>query len=163
MKLYEITEDMRELHQMAEAGELTHEQIADTLEGLGLQFDDKARNVLIIRAEMLGNVAKLDAEIDRLAELKKAQVNSAEHLTEYLKQNMIALKKDSLSLGIFKVTLRKAGLMLGTIDETKIPEYFWTEIPASRKYDRNALLKLVKETPIAGIEMVDASRGLTIK
>jgi len=163
MKLYEITNDMRELSNLAESGELTHDDIADTMEGLNLEFEDKARNVLKVRAQMLSNVAGLDVEIDRLTKLKKSQTNSVDQLTSYLKQNMIALGKDRLALGIFKVTLRQASVMLGTVDETKIPDYFWTEIPASRKYDRASLLKSVKDHPIEGIELVDASRGLTIK
>jgi len=85
MKLYEITNDMRELSNLAESGELTHEDIADTMEGLNLEFEDKARNVLKVRAQMLSNVAGLDVEIDRLTKLKKSQTNSVDQLTSYLK------------------------------------------------------------------------------
>ena len=91
MKLYEITNDLRELHALAESGELTEEMIADTVEGLDMQFEDKARGVLIVRSQMLSNVDVISAEIDRLTALKKSAANSAERLTDYLKMNMLAL------------------------------------------------------------------------
>jgi hypothetical protein len=163
MKLYEITNDMRELQALAENGELSAEDIADTLEGLEGAFDAKAEAALKVRQSMLGDVAAIDKEISRLVDLKKAPENSAERLSEYIKSNMMALDKDKIDLGVFKLTLKKSSVKLGSIDESKVPAEFWALIPESFKVDKRALLKAAKESPIDGVELGESSRALIIK
>lgn len=163
MKLYEITNDMRELQAMADSGELSPEDIQDTMDGLDIAFEQKAEAVLKVRQSMLGEVANIEQEIERLVKLKEAPENSATRLGDYLKGGMLALDKDKLDLGIFKVTLKKASVKLGDIDETKVPEIFWTVVPESKKLDKRTLLKAAKESPIEGVELTESSRALMIK
>ena len=163
MKLYEITNDLRELNALAEAGELTLEMIEDTVEALDMQFDDKARGVLIVRAQQLASVGVIDAEIERLTALKKSAANSADRLTDYLKMNMLALGRDNLALDLFKVTLKKPGKMLGAIDEATLPDEYWKTVPETRKVDKVALLRAAKAETIAGVEIVESTRALIIK
>jgi hypothetical protein len=163
MKLYEITNDMRSLQTMADTGELTADDIKDTMEGLDIAFDQKAVAVLKVRQSMLAEVRTIEEEIERLVDLKKAPENSATRLGDYLKDGMLLVNKDKLDLGIFKLTLKKASKKLGEIDESKVPDDFWSIIPESKKLDKRALLKAVKESPIEGVELADSSRALIIK
>lgn len=163
MKLYEIADNMRELQAMADAGELTETDIADTLEGLTGEFNDKAEAALKVRQSMLGEVAAIEREIDRLISLKQAPINSAQRLGDYIKNNMLALNKDKIDLGIFKLTLKKPSVKLGAIDESKIPNVFFTVVPESKKLDKRALLKAAKESPMEGVELGESERALIIK
>lgn len=163
MKLYEITENMAGLQALADTEDLSPEMIADTMEGLQAEFSEKATAVLQVRASMLGEVAMIDNEIERLVSLKKTPENNANRLTEYLKANMLATKTDKLDLGIFKVTLRKASKKLGEIDESKISNTYWTIIPSTKKLDKRLLLAAAKEAPIDGVEIIDSERAISIK
>lgn len=163
MKLYEITNDIRELLAMADAGELSLSDIQDTMEALDLEFNEKAEAVIKVRQQMLADIAAIDKEIERLETLKSAPQKSAIRLEEYLKDMMLATEKDKLDLGLFKVTLRKASVVLGDIDEDKVPEQFWTEVPATRKLDKRSLLSAAKESEIEGVNLGESKRSLIIK
>lgn len=163
MKLYEITNDIRDLLAMAESGDLSSSDIEDTLEALNLEFNAKAEAVIKVRQQMLSDVVSIDREIERLESLKSAPQKSAARLEEYLKDMMLATNKDKLDLGLFKVTLRKASVVLGEIDEDKIPAEFWTEVPATRKLDKRSLLSAAKQGEIEGVTLGESKRSLTIK
>jgi len=163
MKLYEITDNMRELQAMADTGKLSESDIQDTMEALDCEFEEKAEAVLKVRQSMLGEVDNIEKEICRLVDLKKAPLNSANRLGEYLKNSMLLLNKDKADLGIFKLTLKKASLKLGAIDESKIPISCLITVPESTKLDKRMLLSMVKQEPIEGIELVESARALIIK
>lgn len=163
MKLYEITDNMRELQAMADTGELSAEEIKDTMDLLGVEHGEKVEACLKVRQSMLGEISAIDNEIERLTSLKKSPEKTAAHLLDYIKESMISLGKDKLDLGVFKVTLRKATRQLGEIDESKIPDIFFTTIPESKKLDKKALLKSAKESSVAGVELKDSARSLLIK
>ena len=163
MKLYEITESMAGLQSLADTEELTPEMIADTMEGLQAEFSEKATAILQVRQRMMGEVAMIDVEIERLQALKKTPSNNADKLSEYLKANMLATETDKLELGLFKVTLKKAGVKLGEVREEFVPSEFFTAIPATKKLDRRALLAAAKVHHVDGVLLVDAERGLVIK
>lgn len=163
MKLYEITNDTRELQAMADSGELSAEDIADTLDGLDIQFDQKVKAALSVRQSMLANASGISGEIERLFKLQRAAENNAERINEYIKSNMLALGKDSCDLGIFKVSLRKATVQLADVDMERVPSGFFNLVPASRSLDRKRLLAAAKKGDIVGVELGKSSRALIIK
>lgn len=163
MKLYEITEDMREIQALVDSGELTPEMVADTIEGLDGQFDDKVRATLKVRQSMIGDISSLDSEIERLSKMKNTLENSCTWLTEYVHNAMLLTQREKLDLGIFKLSLRKATEQLGELDESKIPSGYFNVIPESKKLDRRMLLKDAKLNPIEGVKMTQSKRSLTIK
>lgn len=163
MKLYEITEEMKAVQALVDRGDMTDEMVADTLEALSGEFEDKARAVLMVRQGILADVAGVEKELERLNKLKTACNNDAERLADYLKNNMLRLEKDKADLGIFKLTLRKPARKLGEIEEWKIPEQFFTVIPESKKLDKRALLAAVKAGETDCVELIDGERSLQIR
>jgi hypothetical protein len=163
VKLYEITEEMRELQSLADTGELTVEMIADTMDSLECMFEKKAEAALMVRQGMLAEVAGIDSEIARLEALKAAPMANAARIVQYIKSNMLALDKDKADLGLFKLTLRKATDKLGEIDESKVPNQFWNVVPQSMKLNKLALLAYVKVNGMEGVELTKSERSLTIK
>lgn len=163
MRLYEITEDMRELQRMADDGELSADDISATMEGLELEFDDKARACLKVRQSMLGSANALNAEIERMEILEQSYLISAMNLQNYVKNGMLLTKRDKVDLGIFKLSIRKATKKLGELDEDKIPKSYFTEVPATTKLDKKQLLKDAKESAIEGVTLTETARSLTIK
>ncbi len=163
MKLYEITNEMRELQALADTGELTLEMIGDTMDSLECMFEKKAEAALMVRQGMLAEVAGIDNEIERLEALKAAPMASAVRLVEYIKSNMLALNKDKANLGLFKLTLRKPTKMLGWVDTPRVPDQFWVTVPESKKIDKRALLAYAKVNDIDYVDLDDSDRSLTIK
>lgn len=163
MKLYEITDNIRELQALAESGEISESDIKDTMDALDCEFDQKIEAVLRVRQSLLSDVLSIEREIERLTELKKAPENSCVRLSEYIKGNMLILEKDQIDLGIFKVTLKKPTQKLGEIDESKVPDKYFTIIPETKRLDKKALLKAVKENPIDGVQLAESERALLIK
>ena len=163
MKLYEITKDMREIEALVDQGELTPEMVADTIEDLDGQFDDKMRSTLKVRQGMLADIAGLDSELERLTKMKKTLQSSCDWLTDYVKNAMLMTQREKLDLGIFKLSLRKATEQLGELDEDKIPAEYFSIIPESKKLDKKTLLKDAKVSPIEGVKLGQSARSLTIK
>lgn len=163
MKLYEIKEQFKGLQALVDSGELTKEDIADTLESLDASLEEKVKNCLMIRQHYLAESAALDAEASRLIALQVAADKKAESLLEYVKLNMLSIGKDKLDAGLFKLTLRKAVKKLGDIDEAKVPAEFFTVIPEVKKLDKRALLKAAKESDIEGVTVIDGERSLMVK
>ncbi len=163
MKLYEITNDMRGLQALADNGDLSLGDIKDTMDALDIQFEQKAEAAIKVRQSMLANVANIEAEIDRLIDLKKAPENNAQRIGDYIKANMLALEKDKVDLGLFKLTLKKSTQKLGPIDESLVPEEFWAVVPETKKLDKRALLKAAKESSVKGVALTQSERALIIK
>ena len=161
--LYKITDEIRELQAMCDADYLSTDDIEDTMAALKCEFDKKIEACLQVRQIQLNEVMAIDAEIDRLCSLKKVPQGNAEWLGGYIKNNMLANNLDKLDTGLFKLTLRKPMKKLGDVYEDLIPQKFFTEIPASRKLDKRALLAAAKISHIEGVEIIDSERSLTIK
>ena len=163
MKLYEISEQFKALRSMFDNGEIDADTLKDTLAGIDLEFEDKARNCLMMARELEATSEGIKKEIDRLKSLQKSVDSNAEWLLDYIKLNMEAAEKDKLDLGLFKVTLRAPSKAVNIIDESKIPSEYFRVVPESRQVDKSALSAALKLNPIEGAELIYGKRSLLIK
>jgi len=163
MKLYEIANEYRELLAMVEDGELSADDIADTLEAMDASFEDKARNCLMVMKELEAAASGAKAEADRLSALASSRKAQAEKLKEYVSENMQSTNKDKMDLGIFALTLKKATKVVDVKDESSIPKTYFVEVPATEKLDKASLLAALKVGPVDGAELKDGKRALIIK
>jgi hypothetical protein len=163
MKLYDIAQEYNEILRLVDAGELTQEMIADTLESIGAEFEAKARNCMMIVSQLDSDSDGIKTQIDRLKALQKSVDNSRENLVDYIKEQMISIGSERLDLGIFKLTVRAATKAVNVLDESKIPEQYWRVIPESKVVDKSALSAALKIGIVDGAELVDGKRALLIK
>ena len=163
MRLYDIAQEYNQLLQLVDNGELTAEMVADTLESINAEFDAKALNCMMVVAQLDSDSSGIDGQIARLKMLKSSIDSSRENLVEYVKAGMLAVDKDKLDLGLFKLSIRKATVQLGAVDESKVPAKFWVTIPESKRLDRAALLAVRKLEEIEGVELGESKRSLQIK
>lgn len=163
MRLYEIRDEYLGLLSLAEDGELSHEAIADTVEALDYEFEDKARNCIMVMKELEAGAETARAEMERLKALAENRKKQAERVKEYVSANMQAINKDKMDLGIFSLTLKKPTKVAEVLDESKIPEAYFVEIPATKKLDKRSLLADLKSGPVNGAELKDGKRALLIK
>lgn len=164
MRLFDIAQEYVQLLQLVDAGELSADDVKDTLESINAEFDVKARNCMMVVRQLQADEDGIKKEIDRLTALKKSISSSSENLIDYIKAGMEATSKDKLDLGLFKLTLKVATKAVEVVDESQIPAKYFRVIPESKVVDKVALSKDLKdEIEITGAKLVDGKRALLIK
>ena len=108
MTLYEITDTYKNFMEMVETGEIPEEAIADTLEGLQGDFNDKADNVACMFKNLSANVTAMKAERDALNERIKSKQSKADSLKHYLSESMKALELSKIETARNAISFRKS-------------------------------------------------------
>ena len=121
MKLYEITEQHKDLLKLADESEDMAQAVADTMESLEGDFDDKAISLMYVVNDMSDNVSIIDSEVKRLTDRKKTIVNKQESMKEYLRFNMEESGISKIECPLFTITLAKGRDIVQIQDEGKIP------------------------------------------
>ena len=80
MTLHELTEEFQQLLALAEDPETDEQILADTMEGLEGEIEQKADNYAIIIQELQSEAYKVKAEIDRLQLRKKSLENNIQRM-----------------------------------------------------------------------------------
>lgn len=166
-KLYEITEEARALEKFAEDNDLTAADIADTLEGVQLEFQDKAIQVANFIKNLDPFEAGLDAEIKRLQAKKKALQNRRESIKDYLRKNMQANGISKIECPAFTIRLKAAQPKVAIDDERALPDEY-TAVKTVISPDKKALLGALKKAKengeeIPGAHLEDGTAPLEIK
>lgn len=163
MKLYEISEQFRNLQALFDNEMIDAQSFSDTLESIEAEFTDKARNCVMMQRELEMRLSAIKTEKARLSKLELSQNAAIERIEEYLRHNMEATNHDKLDLGIFSLTLKKASLRLpNEINENEVPKEYFKVIPETKTLDKVALLSAAKSGKV-NIELVEGKRALLIK
>jgi len=164
MKLYELTEQHRELAVLAESdeGDLS-EALADTFEALEGEFNDKAISVIHVVKNMDADGDAIDNEIKRLQARKKSVQNKQNWMREYLRSNMEASGISKIECPIFTIALAKGRDIVEITDEGKIDaEYL--NIKTSVTPIKADILKALKEgKEVSGCRLSKSNSSLRIK
>lgn len=156
MKLYEITSSLREVASI----DAPYEQLADTLDDLRIDFAVKVDGCLAIRQEYVRQSEVYQSEIDRLAELKRANDSKAESLKKYVLDNMVSsgIKKHT---GLFSATIAKGLQYLSIKDENLIPSAY---LVVKQSVDKRKITQDIKGgIEVYGAELVTGSERILIK
>ena len=166
MKLRELTGQYLELSSMAtdSDSDLTPELIADTLESIEGEFNEKAVAVTHIISNMDSDIDIIDAEIQRLQSRKKVLQNGNDRIREYLKSNMIASDITKITCPLFSITLAKGRDVVSIDDESAIADEFMT-VKTSITPDKREILKALKDNPdsVTGASLTTTEPSLRIK
>src|SRR5690554_4150616 len=102
--LYDIAKDYRQLMQLED---VPAEAIADTMEAIEGEFQDKATNLIKVTLNIGGEIDQIDNEIERLSKMKQVRQNAINRLRDYLKTNMDATGINKIEHPLFSITLSK--------------------------------------------------------
>lgn len=105
MELYKISDQYAALMDMA--NDIPADALADTLESIQADFDEKAINVALVIQNLKSDENQLKEEIDRLTVKKKAIKARQDRLREYLLTNMQAIKKINVKSPLINITLKR--------------------------------------------------------
>ena len=108
MKLYELTHDYLAFMQAIENDEIPEEAIADTLEAITAEIEDKADNIACLLKNLDAEVVAIKAEETRLAERRKAKEKYHERLKAYLSDTLQAAGLNKIETARNKITFRKS-------------------------------------------------------
>lgn len=108
MKLYEIANDYLALMQAIENDEIPEEAIADTLEAIVAEIEDKADNIACLLKNIDADIIAIKAEEARLAERRKVKEKSAERIKQYLSDVLQSAAIDKVETARNRITFRKS-------------------------------------------------------
>ena len=171
MKLYQITNDLKELEDLMSAevdGEVVEDREA-ILKAMNEALENKGASVIkkIQEYEKLSKEAKEEAQ--RLMDLSKYYAKEADRIKSYVVVCMEAGNIPKIETSVGKITTRKGAVNLKIVDEDKIPEaYKKREVVETVKVDKVQLKKDLKDVGIEGqklmgVELVRGNTSLTIK
>ena len=158
VKLYELTDDFKQVQQMIEEG---HEGLEDTLESIELAIEDKLENIARLIKNIEGDIAAFKAEEKRLAERRKTLENEVKNLKQYAEEQLKATGEKKIKAGTFTFAIQKNPPSVRITDEELIPKEYY--VPVDPKLDKTKLKNLLKEgEKIPGVELVQGE-GLRIR
>ena len=123
--LYDLTGKYLELLKFASGTD--PEIFADTLEAIDGEIEEKADGYGKVIRELSGDIAKVQAEIDRLTDRKKAMVNNLAKIKDSLQAAMEVTGKRRIKTDIFSFWIQKNPPVVQVTDEKKIPKEFWKQ------------------------------------
>ena len=164
MTLYELTADYMKLLELAEDPDVDPEVIADTLEGLGGEIEDKADSYATVLASLDGDRMMLAEEIARLTDRKKAIDANVQRIKDTLQKSMVITGKTKFKTERFSFSIQKnpASVVMETDDVERIPvKYLVPQEPKINKTQIKQDLKNGMELP--GIAHLEQGESLRIK
>ncbi len=138
MKLYQLTSQHEELRALTEGGELSEQDVADTIEALSGEFEDKAVSTAIIIKEMTAEADAIAEAIKGMERRKKALKLRAEWLKDYLSRNMAELKIMSIKSPIMPIKVVKNQPSVDITNEESIPSTY-IHYDSVKKIDKKAI------------------------
>ncbi len=163
MKLYELTEQHKELAALVESGELTEDMIADTMEGIEGEFNDKAIALVKVAENMDADTTALDQMIKQLQDRKKVIENKQKSLKDYLRMNMEASEITKIECPYFTITLAQGRDMVEVMDVEKIP-LDYIDFKTERRPNKKDLLAALKDgKDIPGVTLTKTQKSLRFK
>lgn len=153
MKLYELSQNFRNLQQVlenAEEDENLKELVINSMKELECDLSTKVENIVRLIKNLQAEVEALKAEEKRLAKERKTRENKIENLQGYLFDTISGLEKREVKGGIFTVSIKKNPPKAVVEELNAIPKQFIVNTPSVDK-------KMLKEALKNG-EMIEGAK-----
>lgn len=161
--LHQITDKHRELLSLAEESEDMAQAVADTMESIEGEFEDKALSLMAVVGNMDADVLAIDNEILRLTARKKAIQSRQESMKEYLRMNMEASGINKITCPLFTITLAKGRDIVQIDNADKIPADY-LNIKTSMTPMKPEILRALKAgEKIEGASLTKSKNSIRIK
>lgn len=164
MTIYEITNDYLQLMQMMEDPELDPQTLADTMEGIEGELEDKADNYARVMKNMEADLNGIKAEIERLSTRKKTIENNIKRMKEALQFSMETTGKTKFKTELFSFGIRKNAPAV-VMDEPyieNVPERFLKY--SDPTINRSAIKEAIQNgEDLEGLAHLEQSTSLSIR
>lgn len=159
--LYEITGQFKQLMDMADEMNLTQADIADTLEGLDLEFQEKAEAYAKVIRSLEADVAAIDKETKRLSDKKRYINNNIKAMKTNLEKAMIETGNRKFKTSLFDFGIQKNPPSVKVTDEKAALKIYG--IPQPAKLDRKSMISDLKEGKELSFAELVQTEGLRIR
>ena len=163
--IYTLAEEYRALLNMldTEGDESMMEAIKDTLAGLGGDLSNHVESCVKAIKCIEGDVAALEAEIDRLDLRRRAFNARIERIREAVKCCMTAADTQKIQTALFTVSIAKGRESVQISDESLIPDDY-VNVKTVIQPDKKLIAEAIKSgTEIPGAQIVVGEPSLRIK
>ncbi len=161
--LYEITQDHKELLKLADENDDMASAVANTMELIEGDFNDKAVSLIHVVNNMGSDVETIKTEIIRLSARKKAIENKQEAMKDYLQINMEESGIKKITCPIFTITLKNGRDIVQIDDEESIPSDFLDIKTIMTPMKKEILAALKSGEDVAGASIVKSKKTISIK
>lgn len=120
MKLYEISENYRAFMAAVDAGEIPEDAVADTLDGIEGEFEQKADNIACLIKELRLEGQAIKEEADRLTARQRQKQAAADRLARYLQAHMQTMGKGKIETARNRITIKKNPVSCKILDEDTV-------------------------------------------
>lgn len=152
MKLYELTENYRNLQELLDNPEIDQELITKALDEVGEQLEEKAENIAKLIKTLEVEVNGYKTEEKRLADRRKTLENRITGLKSYIDATMKATGKKRFKGQLFSFNIQKNPPSVKITDNTLIPkEYYIQQEPVLDK--KTVLAELKNGVIVPGTEL----------
>lgn len=141
--LYKLTGEMLSLMEMVSDPDVDEQTLADTMESLHYEIEEKADGYAKIIQSLKAQVEGLKGEIERLQNRKRTIENNIEGMKHNLEESMRTIGKLKFKTDLFSFGIQKNPASVNIIDESKIPKEYL--IPQEPKIDKKGIIDFVKE------------------
>ena len=159
MTLYELTDDYRNLLEMAQNPDIDGQAIKDTLEAIQGDIKEKADGYAKVIKELSADTDKISAEIKRLTDRKNTIQNNIADMKQSRTSAMTVTGNTKFRTDLFSFNIQKNPPALVVDDEKAIPQEYL--IPQEPKVDKKAIIDFLKggnDVPYAHIEQSEGVR-----
>ena len=128
---------------------LNADDVRAEIESLQLTLDEKIDNTALFYKNLVSDVEQLKAEEVKLQKRRRSKENLANRLKDYLGFILNGKKVDKPQ---YAISFRRYQA-LEIVDEQEIPKEFL--VPQEPKVDKVAIKKALKNSTVAGVELVE--------
>lgn len=159
--LYQLTEAYQELLSMALDPDTDPEALADTMEAIEGEFEDKADGYVKVMRNLEADASAIKAEIARLTERKKHIEANVDRMKRSLETAMRLTGKTKFKTSLFSFNIAKNPASLKIDNPDRVPDEFL--IPQEPKIDSAAIKKELKEGVVYDWCHLEQSESLRIR
>lgn len=150
--LYELADEYMQIVRQLQESELPEEVVNDTLEGLALPVEEKARAVAVVICNLQENEDMIRRALDKLAARLDRIIERRDWLKNYLRTNMQRTGITKIEHPLITIRLRKNPAKVVVESPDEVPEeYYGPQKPPPPREISKTLIKAAidagKEVP----------------
>jgi chromosome segregation ATPase len=163
--LYELTDMYDTVMNMLYDEDVDQQAILDTLEGIEMEFEDKADNYAKIIKNINSDIEAIKLEMDRLQARKQSLENKSRWLKDTLEANMKQIGKTKFKTALFSFNIQKNGglqpLVIDEVDINKLPKEYL--IPQDPLPDKDKIRRLLETQQVPWAHLEPRGESLRIR
>ncbi len=143
--LYKLADEFRLISDKLHDAEIDEQTIADTLEGIGGDLQEKSVSVAKYIKNLESDAEQIKQAEQQMAERRKALEKRAESIKHYLHSNMEKAGITKIECPWFVLSIKNNPEAVQIVDEESIPRDYFKEIPASFVLDKTLVKQAIKD------------------